>query len=132
MQRKTRMDNAVTDFVGIGRDQVAHLKELLVERVEYQAEWRAQKAEEYPDDAARNIAASEDLLALADSLKSIAGDDPLWLAYACGAHDDDDAFLLSERESEVLGDIGFRQAAPDGREFLRELVQGAEQEAAAS
>ena len=120
------MDNA--DFVGVGRDQVAWLKEMLVERVEHQAEWRAQKAEEYPDDAARNIAASEDLLALADSLKSIAGDDPLWLA--CVAHDDDDALLLSERESEVLGGIGFRQAAPDGREFLRELVQVAEQEAA--
>lgn len=122
------MDNA--DFVGVGRDQVAWLKEMLVERVEHQAEWRVQKAKEYPDDADRNRLASEDLLALADSLKGIADDDPLWLAYACAANDDDDALLLSERESEVLGDIGFRQAVPDGREFLRELVQVAEQEAA--
>lgn len=125
------MANAVTDFIGLGQDQVSSLKEMLVERVEDQAEWRAQKAEEYPHDADRNLRASEDLLALANSLKGIADDNPLWLAYACVVHDDNNgALLLCERESEVLGDIGFRQAVPDGREFLRELLQAAEREVA--
>lgn len=115
-------------FVRVDRDKVSWVKRRLVEKVEHTAEWRTLKAEEYPD-AKRNLRASEDLSALADSLRGIGDDDPLWLAYACAVANADDAMRLSERGSEELRLIGFWRSAPDGREFLRELLHVTEQEA---
>jgi hypothetical protein len=102
---------------------------LLIETVEGTGEWRIQKAEDHPEDGKRNLGAFKDLLALASSLRSIADNDPLWLGYARAVESDNDAVLITEWVSEQLRYIGFQTSAPDGSEFLRELLKEMTQEA---
>jgi hypothetical protein len=99
----------------------------LVEDVGGTADWRAQKAVEYPHDAERNLSAAEDLSALAKSLDDLAEDDPLWRDYAWA----NEAAILTGRAIQAvewlndrLKAIGFHEAAPaDGRAFLQEFLQ---------
>ena len=111
------------DFVGVDRDRIVGLKQLLVEQVEGSSDWRARKAVEYHDNAGRNLRASEDLLALAKSLDDLADDDPLWFTYACAIETGDEFIYLAEWLAERLQLIGFYESAPDGREFLREVLR---------
>jgi hypothetical protein len=108
--------------MGVDRDQILLVKQLLVETIEGMAAWRAEKAARRPGDAERNLGASEDLSALANSLKGLADDDPLWLAYT-RVVESDDALRITEWVSEQFRYIGFQRSAPSGREFLQELLQ---------
>ena len=111
------------DFVGVDRDRIVGLKQLLVKQVEGSSDWRARKALEYHDNAGSNLRASEDLLALAKSLDDLADDDPLWLTYACAIETADEFIYLAGWLAERLQLIGFYESATDGREFLRELLR---------
>jgi hypothetical protein len=98
-------------------------------QVEGTAEWRIQKAAEYPHDADRNLEAAKDLSALAKSLEEIPADDPLWadcerVSEAEAESDESDRMiLLSEWLSDRLKDVDFRDACPeDGRAFLQEII----------
>ena len=64
------------DFVGVDRDRIVGLKQLLVKQVEGSSDWRARKALEYHDNAGSNLRASEDLLALAKTLDDLAIEQP--------------------------------------------------------
>jgi PIN like domain len=58
-----------------GESQVQHVKETLAEDFELKAEWRDQKAEEWPDDT-RNARAAEGLRGLAQYVRTLQDDDP--------------------------------------------------------
>ena len=88
-------ESRMLDFVGVDRDRIVGLKQLLVEQVEGSSDWRARKAVEYDDNAGSNLRASEDLLALAKSLDDLADDDPLWLTYACAIETGDEFIYLA-------------------------------------
>ena len=76
-------------------------KELLGYQVEGKAEWRATKAEEYPDDE-RNARCSQALYRLAEGLEAIP--------------DDHDLYQQFERLIERLGGDGMLEIAQDGEE----------------
>ena len=52
-------ESRMLDFVGVDRDRIVGLKQLLVEQVEGSSDWRARKAVEYHDNAGSNLRASE-------------------------------------------------------------------------
>jgi hypothetical protein len=53
-----------------------HVKDTLAQDFERQAEWRDQKAEEWPDHHARNARAAEGLRGLAEYVRTLPDDDP--------------------------------------------------------
>lgn len=112
------------DFIGVDRERVVGLRQALVEEVERQADWRTEKAAEYPDDAERNLRASAKLRALAASLGDLRDDDPLWLAYACAIGSG--GFQVVEWLGAIIGAArfwGYWPSGDDGRQFLRELLR---------
>jgi hypothetical protein len=84
--------------------------EHLIIAVESSAEWRAQKAEQYPDDN-RNIRSSQALAKLAEKLKALPDDDENVAAYETVlsrlTDSNDDPSRVSEHESHYIGRYGF-------------------------
>lgn len=89
------------------------------EKLEGTADWRRRKAEEFPDDAVRNIAAAEELELLAKQVREGEVDAGLSAAYITTGEDDENDWQrhdLTRSESENLRRVGFwsSYATPDG------------------
>jgi hypothetical protein len=105
-----------------------------LERIEYQAEWRDQKAIEYPDDK-RNKQSARCLRQLAQYLGNIPPNDSLWVRYGrvWDRVTDTGTTEPVEHESEQLRAYGFYGAGPeevspkDAVEFLRGHVEEVEE-----
>ena len=90
--------------VKLWRDQI-------VDRVSASAEWRFEKARQYPDDR-RNIRSSQALRTLAENLQALPLDDPKLAAYAemmerSDVLVDTQPELLFETENQAIGRYGF-------------------------
>jgi hypothetical protein len=101
----------------------AGAREILQAELEEQAEWRRQKAVEYPDDR-RNLDSAEEYERLAKTVKDVPDD--LVVAYSEAFEDAPD----SERWQEMLKDI-FRGFADfeDARELVQAFVDAKREEA---
>lgn len=111
----------------------------LIMSVESSAQWRAEKAEQYPDDS-RNARSSHALKKLAEKMHALPADDEYVLAYEAvmARMDDDDLYRVSEHESQFIGRYGF-DYPQDGdpsdflgalTEYCQELIDEAEERTA--
>lgn len=101
--------------------------EMLIDNVESSADWRAEKAKQYPDDT-RNMRCSEALAKLAERLKALPGKDENVVAYEAVMNrlgDLDDAmFNATEHESSYIGRYGFDYPQDgDAASFLSDLTE---------
>ena len=83
------------------------------------AEWRREKAEEYPDDS-RNLEAAKELERLAASLGDMNAN--IVEAYVDLHHDEDTAVEISVLEDEMRKGIGFHTHFETPEDFLKEVV----------
>ena len=119
-------------------DALSEHKELLIGEIATSAEWRAEKAQEYPEDA-RNEQSATALLALVENLAALAPTDPLLeriykseqgiFGRSEKPRSDDLRYLsleeLNERKSELLRRYGFDDPKEDGTDvavFLSALA----------
>ena len=87
--------------------------------VEYAAEWRRQKAAEYPHDADRNLEAAGTLDRIAAELPKYDGSELHRRVQAvCNRNPD----RFSETLSQLIQAVGFRSSASNAAEFLGELL----------
>lgn len=87
-----------------------------------QADWRARKAEEFPDDP-RNAAAAELLGKLAAQVESRAFDRELLRKYSHIADAQDTSPDVVEEEQELIREVGFHFFPDSVDEFLKELIE---------
>jgi hypothetical protein len=105
-------------------------QEQLVLAVEGSSWWRAEKAEQYPDDE-RNVSSSESLAKLAERLQALPRDDVHLVAYAEAidravelSKECDLLSNISRTESQYIGRYGFDYPEDgDPSEFLESLTQ---------
>ncbi|MCH8917264.1 MAG: hypothetical protein IIC52_04330 [Proteobacteria bacterium] len=83
------------------------------------AEWRRQKAEEFPDDS-RNLEAAEDLERLAASIGGM--NTSIFAAYVDLHNDEDTAIEISMLEDEMRKGIGFHSSFATAEDFIKEVV----------
>lgn len=101
--------------------------ETLIMQVESSAEWRADKAKQYPDDT-RNVRCSEALSELAKNLSGLPAGNPHAMAYEAAVErlvdlDADACSRMSEHENRYTGRYGFDYPADgDPEEFLSDLT----------
>ncbi len=104
----------------------SHLKELLAADIQGQADWRAQKAEEYPEDE-RNARCSAALSRLAKSVEAISDDHPLFqrLKRLANTLGEDGMYQILEdgEENRLISRYGFDFPADDGSEPERFLIE---------
>lgn len=100
--------------------------EMLIGNVESSADWRAEKAKQYPDDK-RNVRSSEALKELARNLRQIPAGDETAVAYSAVVDrlvDLDEGDRISEYESPFIGRYGFDYPTDgDAADFLSVLVE---------
>jgi hypothetical protein len=91
---------------------------LITDDLEYAAEWRWEKAAEFPEDADRNLEAAQTLDRMAADVKNFQGSQWQWRLQ--GLFDG-----APERFSEVLSfmvrAVGFGSSSKTGEQFLEEL-----------
>jgi hypothetical protein len=109
--------------------EISDRRQLLLDALEYQAEWRDQKAIEYPHDE-RNKNSAEALRQLAEQLEKIPPSDDVWRVYslAWDRFDNSAAERVLEHERETLRTYGFghspSQVSAEGAvKFLRDHVE---------
>jgi hypothetical protein len=88
----------------------------LRETFEDQAEWRREKAKQYPDDE-RNLAAAAIYDRLAATVDAIPGD--VFVVFSENVTED---FRDAERLSEMLRDVGFNSAPETAEDFVRSFI----------
>jgi hypothetical protein len=93
--------------------------EMLKDEFLYTAEWRRQKAIEYPDDE-RNLEAAALLERLANTVDQL--DATVLRAYV-ELWRDDECYERGETHREMLGGIGFQWAPETATEFVREFIE---------
>jgi hypothetical protein len=108
-------------------------RQMFLESLEGQAQWRDQKAAEYPGDE-RNKNSAAALRQLAKHLEAIPATDPLWLMYSqmWDTGNGDDSMRACEYEREDLRTFGFsnrpKEVSPeDAAMFLRDHVEALEE-----
>jgi hypothetical protein len=111
---------------GSTQADVEWLRQLLIEKVDHQIEWREGKASEYPDDA-RNQQGADSLRRLEENLQALPPDHAMWFrlwnAYS-GPNAPDDLSELTEIENERLRVYGFQEAENgDAIKFLEEYIE---------
>jgi hypothetical protein len=89
---------------------------------ESSAEWRREKAQEHPVDAARNLDAATELDSLAAQFNAGDVDPYLVSQYEALAEDDDLAHRATSIESEMTREIGFHASYDKADDFVRELL----------
>lgn len=108
-----------------------HLEQLIA-HVESSADWRAEKAEQYPDDA-RNMRSSQALTKLAEKLKALPANDENVAAYEAVMDrlvesDGDEMFGVIEYESQYIGRYGFDYPQDgDPADFLEALTEACQE-----
>jgi hypothetical protein len=98
---------------------------MLSETLEYQAEWRRQKADEYPDDR-RNIDAAELLERLAREVRNLEGRNDLRVCRVEKFFEEvgpDSGVRFLEVQSEYHRQIGFWKFPSSGGEYLDDLIE---------
>jgi hypothetical protein len=105
---------------------VAEVIDSLVNHLEGTANWRREKADEYPDDV-RNIEAAEILDRLASQLRSLDGKTATAFAVAVNTTDH---FRVSEAFSEYLGRIGFDHDPRNAVELLDDIMHALDRDGA--
>ncbi|RWA64413.1 hypothetical protein [Mesorhizobium sp.] len=94
------------------------------EAFEGSAEWRRQKAKEFPEDAARNLEAAAEVDSLAAQFN--AGDvDPDLVAEYESLGDNDIAHRVVEVESELLRQVGFYEHFAKADDFVSAVIKEA-------
>jgi hypothetical protein len=106
------------------------MEEWLVNELESTAQWRQEKAEQYPDDE-RNAEASKILHQLAEELRSLPAT-PEYNRYSA-IHDfifaegddseDTNSHRVAERWNEYRGRIGFNNFPSSAKEYLNDLIE---------
>jgi hypothetical protein len=95
----------------------------IVASMESTAEWRREKAEEFPDDS-RNLDAAKELEKLATEIKNLEGSELYQRVETLDdAMPDDDNYDLVEWLSEELRAVGFRTSYESGAEFLESYFE---------
>lgn len=100
----------------------------VAEVLEANAEWRREKAFEYPNDAERNNAAAVASNDLAVQFRNDDTDDDVLAEYAEMFADENpsvDPYVASEALSTVVGGIGFGRDFADPDDFLQTVVRQA-------
>ena len=101
-------------------DNLLEMREMLSNDVASKADWRSQKAEEYPDDH-RNSASAESLRALLAYAGELSDDHPIFGALALFGESDDDIYEAIELQNALLSRYGF-DGEEDPEEFLQNLA----------
>lgn len=89
---------------------------------ESSAEWRRQKATEYPRDAARNLAAAKLLDGLADEFRERCVDPEIVERYEALGENDNVAHRLTEVENELVRQIGFGRHIEKADNFIQAVI----------
>jgi hypothetical protein len=97
------------------------VRDSLINEVACTADWRREKAAEYPDDERNNQAAAL-LDSLAAELDGLEASDALWTKYAECWEGETGGVLIAEDISTFLREVGFSTFPSSGREFLDELL----------
>jgi hypothetical protein len=84
------------------------------------ADWRRQKAEQYPQDASRNLAAASMLDRLAATVNGIGAD--YATAYLELCEDDEDICRMTNMESEMRQAAGFNGSWDNAEAFVKEVI----------
>jgi hypothetical protein len=91
---------------------------LIADDIEYAAEWRRDKAEEFPADALRNLKAAAKLDRIGADVRRLDGSQwHWWLAGTCRR----DPNRYGEILAALIRAVGFRSAAANGEQFLIEF-----------
>jgi len=91
-----------------------NMKDFLINSIEGTADWRARKANEYPDDAIRNLDAEKSLIALAEYIRNLPGDHPLFSTMTKAWENDNVPESAQEDENEYTRMYGFQmEASPE-------------------
>jgi hypothetical protein len=99
----------------------------ITEHMEYTAEWRRGKAEEFSNDS-RNMEAAEELERLAKEVSELDGSEISQRIDQLEAMSDDANYSMVEWLSEELRAVGFRTCYKDGAEFLKTYCERLEEE----
>ena len=105
------------------RKSIHHYVELMILDMECSADWRRQKAEEYPEDEARNLDCAAEFDKMAKRLSEYEGG-PALDEYEAIFGNADGGYKLGELQREETGSIYF--TASDPEEFFRDLVESFE------
>jgi hypothetical protein len=89
--------------------------------LEDSAEWRRQKAQQYPEDARRNLEAAQLLEKLAVEIRAL-DDSEVHRQLSAAIEANDDLFSFSESWSDYKRRIGFWEF-PDGQQYLSDMLQ---------
>ena len=92
---------------------------LVADAVESSAEWRRHKADEFPEDATRNLEAAASLDRIATELRGLEGSD---LHKAVSRICEESSDIFCEKLSELTKEVGFWNCEKTGEGFLRELL----------
>ena len=101
------------------------LAHLLADQMEYSAEWRQDKAEEYPDDKQRNLDCAAEFLDMAERLRGFRGG--FWYERYCLLVGDDNLnYRMSEELQSMTEAIHFTAQEPE--EFFKEIIENSDAE----
>ncbi len=110
-----------------GKQEIGEYKELLAVEIEYTAEWRQEKADEYPQDE-RNVQSAKALSALAEKIRALDNKSAgLQALYDLDRGIDPNRVSdWSDAKSMVIGRYGFDSPVddPGPEDFLAELAKG--------
>lgn len=102
--------------------RIAELKEQLVLHIEGTAQWRSDKAQKYPKET-HNLTAEKALNALADHIKSLPNDHPLFLSMMFfWDRENPNAEIIAAEENDIIRTYGY-QASPDPEACVKQLIQ---------
>lgn len=92
----------------------------LADSLERSAEWRQEKAKEYPDDAQRNLLAADELEKLSVEVRKLDGTE-LHRRYH-------EAFLkepdrMTEVEGELTRSVGFHRGYSSGEDLVEDIIE---------
>jgi hypothetical protein len=127
--------NAARRLTNDELESATQRRQMFLEQLGYQAEWRDQKAKEYPQDTKRNEHSAACLRRLAERLDSLPPSDLLWVRYSnIWDHPEAADTSFVEHEHEALRQFGFYEGGSssnirdeDAMGWLKNLVEELEQ-----
>jgi hypothetical protein len=100
-----------------------HLKEQLMLAIEGTSDWRAGKAEEYPEDAQRNENSSQELLKLNEHISELPINHPLFIAMSEAMERDGALYEVGEEQNYLISRYGFHRGLEAPEAFINELTE---------
>jgi hypothetical protein len=116
-EKAMTQDNVVPMPIKKTEYAAGHFLEHLKERFEMQAEWRREKAQQYPDDV-RNLDAAETFDKLAATCRDVS---PQWARAYEKLWDGEHFEYAAEEENDMVSSINIAYA--NAEEFIKELVE---------